>query len=76
MPNLTIRNVSDTALSRFREGASLRGISQAQYLEKLLDLHQELRSFSEPPPGVTAPEIEYVQYVLRNNGLETVNRSA
>jgi HNH endonuclease/Homeodomain-like domain-containing protein len=38
--SLQIRNLSESASSRFREGAYLRGLSQAQYLERLLELHE------------------------------------
>ena len=45
MPSLFIRGLSEEAAFRFRTGALLRGWTQAQYLEALVELHESMRSF-------------------------------
>ena len=44
MKNLTIRNVDDTTRARFRAGAAARDIDQAQFLARLLALHDFARA--------------------------------
>lgn len=40
MPDLAIRKLDPATLERFRRGAAARGITQAEYLERLLTLHE------------------------------------
>jgi len=43
MPTVNIRSVPDEVRARFNAGASLRGLTLAKYLERLLELHEGLR---------------------------------
>lgn len=80
MPNLAIRNVSDQALSQFREGASLRNITQAAYFEALLELHDQLRRIEERKGFRVNGErrldsVEDLTALLSSLGLQTITRS-
>jgi hypothetical protein len=41
---LSVRELDPDVASRFRSGARARGITQAEYLNRLLDLHDALKA--------------------------------
>lgn len=48
-PPLQIRGLTDAAYNRFRTGAAARGMTQAQYLERLLELHHTMMALTTSP---------------------------
>ena len=54
--------------TRLRVAAGARGLTYAQYIEKLIQLHEELRRYSMGP----TPMSERIHNVLARVGLETV----
>ena len=62
----SIRNVTPEAHARFSMGARLRNITEAQYLERLLELHDRLRYRSANSGMIAAMLVEL--------GLETVKQ--
>lgn len=67
MADIAIRNISPDALARLRQGARARGITQAEYIERLLDLHDYCREYA-----ATAGKSE-LAHQLDELGLQTVS---
>jgi hypothetical protein len=72
----SIRNVTPELLARFSYGARIRNITEAQYLERLLDLHERCRKLADGL--IPANEIHhYSQWMhdqLAELGLQTVRQ--
>jgi hypothetical protein len=66
---ILIRDVPVSVTERFRRAARLRGISQAEYLARLVALHDEVRAWAD---GETAVTPGPVRRTLEALGLQSV----
>ena len=60
MPTVNIRSVPESVRDRFNAGATLRGLTLAAYLEKLLELHESMRkdASSDSYPDILLHELD------------------
>ena len=68
---LFIRNIEDTAVDRIKRAAGARQLTMAEYIEKLVDLHDATRTLAEfqiknSDDGVSLPDL------LASLGLQTI----
>ena len=73
MPTINIRSVPEEVRARFNAGASLRGWTQAEYLERLLDLHDQVRATADM--GHPDDATSYCAGLLETLDLQTVHAS-
>lgn len=72
---LSIRGVDEDVIRQFSAGAAVRGITQAEYLKRLIDLRESavaavrLTERTEPPLFSAAEAIDEVRAVLTKNAL-------
>lgn len=66
-----IKSIPPHIADRFRRAAALRGITQADYLERLLDLHDRMRLLADSPTN--DGRWEQVGTELDALGLQTVS---
>ncbi|HEY8768002.1 MAG TPA: hypothetical protein VIP09_12210 [Dehalococcoidia bacterium] len=66
MTTLNIRNIDDAAAAKLKRGSDMRGLTLAQYLAKLADLHDMVRARADA--GDDALQAELIAL-----GLETVS---
>lgn len=67
MTELHIRNLEPETVELFRKGARARGIPQAEYLRRLVELHSRLMLNADVPGGTSQEHLH-----LRAVGLEPV----
>lgn len=63
-PQLTVRNLDRETYDQFRRGAAARGITQAEYLRRLVELHASCRN-GDPYTGDR-------RSLLADAGLDTI----
>lgn len=68
--SILIRNVDADARGRLSRGAAMRGMTQAEYLGRLLDLHDTMRALADTP--TSDGRWEQVATELESLGLQTV----
>lgn len=70
---VSIRNLSEQAHAKLSMGARLRGITEAEYLERLLELHERMRT--EASPAMARNGHTTNAYAILNElGLQTVKQ--
>lgn len=47
MATINIRDVPDSVANRFRQNAGARGLTQADYLTSLVELHENMRHIAQ-----------------------------
>ncbi len=66
MPTLQIRSMDESTVLKIRVASVSRGITMAEYLKRLVELHEELRTLSYPADPYAVPGY------LTKLGLESV----
>lgn len=66
-----IKTLPPEIAERFRRGAAFRGLTQAEYLERLLDLHDQMRALADSP--TSDGRWQQVATELEALGLQTVS---
>ena len=66
---IAIRSVDDAIAERFARNAAARGMSQAQYLAALVELHSTMRALADSP--TSDGRWQQVQTELESLGLQT-----
>ena len=67
--NLNIRGIDPQTVALIKTAAGSRGMTIAQYVERLVGLHQVCRNLADKQPGAG-----FLQDELMSLGLETVSR--
>lgn len=75
MPNIGIRSLDAAVSERFTTGAKLRGLTLAQYLAKLLELHDRIKE-GATPPNEDYDIRAYAANVLEDLELTPITKSA
>lgn len=68
---LAIKGMPAHVAERFRRGARARNITQAEYLDRLLDLHDQMRALADSP--TSDGRWQQVATELEALGLQTVS---
>jgi hypothetical protein len=66
MTDIAIRKVEPAVLAQFRAGAAARGITQAEYLARLVELHERMRE------AVALDSMPLPLTILQDTGLAPV----